>query len=240
MKGYTASTYGDAIADVYDELYGAMDPGDAVAAIATLANGRRVLELGVGTGRIAAPLAAAGVDVSGIDVSEPMLARLRAKTGRVTVHTGDFTDLQMTGTFGVIFVAFNTFFTLPDQDTQVRCFRSVAQKLDAGGMFVIEAFVPDPSRFTKDQILQTLRVETDHVVIEATKHDRANQRLDSQLVMLREAGARLLPIQIRYAWPPELDLMAQLAGLRLRERWGSWKATPFTSSSPTHVSVYER
>jgi SAM-dependent methyltransferase len=240
MKGYDASTYGESIADVYDELYQQLDPSDAVAAIRSLANGKPVLELGVGTGRIAVPLAEAGVDVSGIDISEPMLARLRAKTNRVKLHQSDFAEIAIDGAFGVVFVAFNTFFTLPDQDAQLRCFTSVATKLLSGGVFVIEAFVPDTARFTKDQVLQTLRVETDHVVLEATKHDRASQRLDSQLVMLRETGVRFLPIQLRYAWPSELDVMAKLAGLRIRERWANWRAAPFSSTSTMHVSIYER
>ena len=242
VKDYDVTTYGEAIAERYDELYAGMDPAGAVELLAALANGGRVLELGIGTGRIALPLSARGLDVTGVDSSPAMVARLRAKPGaeRIRVVDGDFADVAVQGTFAVVFVAFNTLFCLPSQEQQVRCFRSVAARLAPGGVFVVEAFVPDPTRFDQGQTLRTQAVELDRVFLEATRHDRAKQTLESQLVILSSAGTRLYPIHLRYAWPTELDLMAQLAGMRLRERWGGWSRSPFGAGSNAHVSVYER
>ena len=242
MHDYSASTYGDRIAEDYDRLHAHMDPTPAVDALAELAAGGRVLELGIGTGRIALPLAARGVAVSGVDASEAMTERLRAKPGgaAIEVHKGDFADVAAPGPFSVVFVAFNTFFVLESQDAQVRCFENVAARLAPGGVFVIEAFVPDPARFDRGQTLRTLRVRSDAVTLEATQHDRNGQRLDSQLVVLSTGATRLYPLQLRYVWPSELDLMARIAGLRLRERWSGWDKERFTAISPQHVSVYEK
>jgi SAM-dependent methyltransferase len=241
VKDYDLATYGDRVAARYDELYAGMAPGPAVAALAELAKGGRVLELGIGTGRIALPLAARGLDVSGIDASEAMVARLRAKPGgsEVRVFSGDFAEVDAEGAFALVFVVFNTFFALPSQEHQLRCFRNVAAHLVPGGVFVIEAFVPDPARFTQGQTLRTVRVEADHLVLEATRHDRAKQTLDSQIVTLAEAGTRLYPVHLRYVWPTEMDLMAQLAGMRLRERWADWGGGAFSADSAQHVSIYE-
>ena len=242
MDDYSVSTYGDQIADEYDRLHAHMDPTAAVNALAALANGGRVLELGIGTGRVALPLAARGVPVSGVDASAAMTERLRAKPGgaAIELHTGDFADVVAPGPFSVVFVAFNTFFALDSQDAQVRCFENVAARLAPGGVFVIEAFVPDVARFDRGQTLRTMGVRSGTVMLEATEHDRNRQRLDSQLVALSEAGTRLYPIQLRYAWPSELDLMARIAGMRLRDRWSGWDKQRFAASSPQHVSVYEK
>ena len=243
MAEYEAETYGERIADAYDALYeGRWDTDGAVDLLAGLAGAGPVLELGIGTGRLALPLAARGVDVRGIDVSERMVAKLREKPGgeKIPVVIGDFAEVGIEGPFTLVYVAVNTFFGLLSQEEQVRCFRNVAARLTPGGAFVIEAFVPDPTRFSQGGNLETLRVETDVVTLVATRHDATNQTLDSQYVVLTEGGIRLYPAQLRYAWPSELDLMAQLAGLRLRERWASWQRAPFTASSTGHVSVYER
>ncbi len=242
MKDYKPETYGDAIADVYDEMYSYVDPSDAVAALADLARGGPVLELAVGTGRIALPLARRGLEVHGIDASAAMLAGLREKEGAEKIHAvvGDFADVAIEGSFSLVFVAFNTFFALTTQDAQVRCFANVARKLAPGGLFAIEAFVPDPTRFTNGQTMQVTSVQRDAVRIEASRHDRASQTIDSQLIVVRDGTTRLLPIALRYAWPSELDLMARLAGLRLRDRWSSYKRARFDSTSTQHVSIYER
>lgn len=241
MKNYNAATYGERIAEEYDEHYGSMDTTTAVATLADLAKSGRVLEFGIGTGRLALPLAARGVEVVGIDSSEAMVARLSAKPGGadIPVSVGDFTEVAVAGTFSLAFVAFNTFFALPTQEAQVSCFRNVAARLNPSGLFVIEAFVPDPARFVQGQTLRTAQVETDSVTMEATQHDRLGQKLATQVVTITERGIRMVPIHLRYAWPSELDLMAQLAGMRLRERWSGWSRQPFTAASGQHVSVYE-
>ena len=242
MKSYDVTTYGESIAEAYDELHAGLDPAAAVAALADLAGGGRALELGIGTGRVALPLAARGVHVVGIDASESMIAQLRAKPGGsgIPVVRGDFAAVEVEGTFSLVFVVFNTFFALGSQEEQVRCFENVAARLAPGGVFVIEAFVPDPARFTHGQVLQAARVEADRVVLEATRHDRARQTLDAQLVALSAAGTHLYPVHLRYAWPSELDLMAKLAGLRLRERWAGWGRGAFGPGSGQHVSLYVR
>lgn len=243
MDEYKPSTYGDRIADVYDTWYGdAFDNEGAVEFLARMANDGRVLELAIGTGRIAVPLAQAGVDVTGIDVSEGMITKLRSKPGGgdIPVAMGDFTDVDVEGNFSVVYVVFNTFFALTSQRDQVTCFRNVAAHLDDGGVFVVEAFVPDLTRFDRGQRVDTSRVETGEVVIDASLHDPVNQRTRSSHMVFTESGVRMFPVYIRYAWPSELDLMAELAGLVLQERWAGWRRQPFTASSEAHVSVYGR
>jgi SAM-dependent methyltransferase len=244
MGEYQPSTYGDRIADLYDRLYAgrASHTELAVEFLAKLAAGGPVLELGIGTGRVALPLAARGVAVHGIDASEAMVAKLRAKPGgsAIPVTMGNFAEVQVDATFSLVFVVFNTFFGLLSQEEQVRCFGNVAAHLQPGGAFLIEAFVPDPARFDRGQRTQTVRVEVNEVELDAARHDPLTQRVTSHHVVLTEQGVRLYPVQIRYAWPSELDLMARLAGLRPRERWGGWQREPFTAASSGHVSVYER
>lgn len=243
MKDYSASTYGDRIASVYDKRYSDFqDLGPVVATLADLAGGGPALELGIGTGRIALPLAARGVEVHGIDASEAMIARLRSKEGgdTISVTVDGFADVDVDGRFSLVFVAFNTFFGLLSQQDQVRCFQNVADHLSDGGVFAIEAFVPDLTRFVHGQNTMTSSLDTGSVQITSSLHDAECQRVTTQHVLIEEEGVSLYPVQIRYAWPSELDLMAQLAGLRLRKRWADWAQSPFTSSSAGHVSVYER
>lgn len=237
---YSNETYGDRMAGIYDEWFPDYD-SHAIDALAELAQGGRALELGVGTGRIAMPLAAKGVEVHGIDAAESMIAQLRAKPGseRVTVTQGNFAEIAVDGKFSLVYIVFNTLFALTTQDEQVQCFRSVAAHLAPGGCFVVEAFVPDPRRFTGGQVNWATRVTTDLVELDVGHHDAASQRVVSQKVVFNEGNVHLYPLQIRYVWPSELDLMAQLAGLRLRERWSSWKRDSFTSESTKHISIYE-
>jgi hypothetical protein len=154
------------------------------------------------------------------------------------VTLGDFADMAVEGRFTLIFVVFNTFFGLLSQDDQVRCMLGVAQHLTDDGVFVLEAFVPDLARFDRGQRLEVRTVETDRIRLDASVHDPVQQRVMSQHVLLSEQGIRLYPVQIRYAWPSELDLMARLAGLQLRSRWAGWAQEPFTATSGSHVSVY--
>ncbi|MGH8973129.1 MAG: hypothetical protein ACRD0C_07975 [Acidimicrobiia bacterium] len=153
---------------------------------------------------------------------------------------GDFADVAVDGTFSLVFVAFNTFFALASQDDQVRCFAGVAARLAPGGVFVLEAFVPDVTRLAFGHHPRTERVEVDVVELSASSHDPIRQVVESQHVIIGAKGTSLYPVRIRYAWPSELDLMARLAGLRLRERWGTWRREAFGAASPRHVSVYER
>jgi SAM-dependent methyltransferase len=238
---YVASTYGDTIADIYDELY--TFPSQTAAAVellAELAGDGRVLELGIGTGRLALPLARRGLAVSGIDASEAMLAKLRAKPGAdaVDVVVGDFADVPGSTTCSLVYVAFNTFFALTTQEDQVRCFANVARRLAPDGRFVIEAFVPDVTRFDRHQRTSASTVRGDLVMLEVSEHDPVDQHVVSAHVVLTEEGTRIYPVQIRYSWPGELDLMARLAGLSLEQRWGDWERSPFTATSTGHVSVW--
>jgi SAM-dependent methyltransferase len=239
---YEASTYGDRIADVYDEWPRLPSTDRAVAFLADVAGRGPILELGIGTGRLALPLVERGFAVSGIDASAGMVAKLRAKPGaeRIRVAMGDFADMAIEGRFALIFVAFNTFFGLLTQDDQLRCFAGVAERLTDDGVFVVEAFVPDVSRFTNGQRVGALAVRPDAVYLETSVHDPMTQRVRSQNVVISEQGVRLYPVEVRYAWPSELDLMARLAGLQLSERFGGWDREPFTATSGAHVSVYER
>jgi SAM-dependent methyltransferase len=242
MKGLTDTTYGDAIADIYDDMHG-IPADEAVALVAELArDGGRVLELGVGTGRVAIPLAARGLEVVGVDLSDAMIDRLRQKPGadRVRIVKDDFTTANAGSDFSVAFVAFNTFFAITSLEKQKACFANVSKQLRRGGTFVLECFVPDASRFAGGQALRTGGMSADHVVLEATRYDRNAQTLDAQLIVISTSGTRLIPLELRYCYPTELDLMAELAGLRLRDRFASWSRAPFTQTSMNHVSIYEK
>ena len=241
MESYTAETYGERIAGAYDDWYGAFEE-DTVATLCELAGDGRALELGIGTGRVALPLQQSGVEVHGIDASQAMVDRLRAKPGGETipVSMGDFAGVAVEGEFSLVFVLFSTFFSLLTQDDQVRCFQNVARHLSAGGAFVIEAFVPDLARYDRGQDVRASHVGTDEVRLTVSQLDLASQQITSQQIALSEEGARLYPVKIRYVWPSELDLMARLAGLELRHRWENWQRAPFTRASGRHISVYGR
>jgi SAM-dependent methyltransferase len=239
MEPYEAETYGERIAGIYDDWYGGFDDA-TVATLHELAQGGCALELGIGTGRVALPLQQSGVEVHGIDASEAMIARLRAKPGgeRITVSLGDFADVAVEGEFSLVYVLFNTFFALLTQDEQVRCFENVARHLSADGAFLLEVFVPDLKRFDGRQTVRAIGIGNDEVRLDISQLDPASQQVTSQHVVLTEDGVRLYPVKLRFAWPSELDLMARLAGLQLRQRWDSWKRTPFSEESGKHISVY--
>jgi SAM-dependent methyltransferase len=241
MDTYKIETYGERFADHYDEWYSTFDEA-AIETLAEFAEGGRALELGIGTGRIALPLLKRGVEVHGIDASTAMVERLRAKPGgeSLPVVMGNFADLEVENEFKLIYIVFNTFFVLLTQEEQVRCFRNVARRLTRDGVFVIEAFVPDLTRFSGGQANKAIKVTTELVELDVSQHYPAEQRVVGQKVVLTQGSVRLYPIQIRYCWPSEMDLMAQLAGLRLRHRWSNWQQEPFTSESVKHISVYER
>jgi SAM-dependent methyltransferase len=243
MAEYDATTYGERIAEVYDDNRSMPQNAEAAAAFLTdLAGERRVLELGIGTGRIAIPLAARGVRVSGIDSSQKMVARMRAKLGgdAIPVTIGDFADVKAAGQFSLIYVVFNTFFMLLTQEAQVRCFARAAKRLADGGAFVLEGFVPETSLYDRGSNIRVKSVETDRVFLHVSRGGGASQQSISADLEISAGGIKFYPIQVRYAWPSELDLMARLAGMRLRERWAGWNREPFTDSSGSHVSVYEK
>ena len=240
MNTDSHGAYGERVAGVYDDWYSELDP-HAVDALAHLAGGGKVLELGIGTGRIALPLSAKNVEVHGIDASPSMISRLREKPGgdRIAVTQGNFAEVPVEGKFALIFIVFNTFFMLTTQEEQVQCFRNVAQHLAPGGCFVIEAFVPDLTRFLHGQANWATKVTAGEVLLDVSNHDASAQHVTGQKIVITEGNVRLYPYQIRFCYPPELDLMAQLAGLRLRERWNNWQREPFTAESGKHISIYE-
>jgi SAM-dependent methyltransferase len=235
-----SAAYGDTWAPIYDEVHTHLDPTAAVEVLADLAGSGKALELGIGTGRVAIPLAARGVAVHGIEASQAMLDRMRAKPGgaEIPVTLGDFTDVAIDGEYALIYIVFSTLYGLMTQSAQVACVRNAAARLAPGGVFVVEGFVPDPARFDANQRVQVNRIEPTRLDLLFTRHDPVHQRVTSQHVVVGAQGMQLFPVELRYAWPSELDLMAQLAGLRLRERWGDWRRGAYTGSGG-HVSIYE-
>jgi SAM-dependent methyltransferase len=241
MDENIATTYGDHLADVYDEWFGSYEAA-AIKTLAHLAQGGTALELGIGTGRIALPLAEKGIEVHGIDASPAMISKLRARPGgdSIDITVGNFADVGVEEKFSLVFIVFNTFFALLTQEEQVRCFRNVASRLTEGGVFLIEAFVPDVTRFSGGQSVRAYTVTSERVSLQVAQHDPVEQRIKSQFIVFINNESRLYPVEVRYAWPSELDVMAQLAGLRLRERWSNWDQEEFNSRSEKHISVYER
>jgi hypothetical protein len=241
MKGSCMKGYDEA-----RKVYGDAQRGDESAAVtflAQLAGNGPALELGIGAGRIALPLAATGVRVDGIDISPATVAQLRSKPGgdKIAVTMGDFAEVQVQGAYTLIYIVFNTFFNQPDQAAQVRCFEHVAARLTDCGSFVIEAYMPSfLYRLRNDQYVDVEGIETDAVHLDVLRHDSATQKIEENHVSLTSAGICLSPVVQRYAWPSELDLMARIAGLRLKGRWGGWNQEPFKSSSDLHISVFGR
>jgi SAM-dependent methyltransferase len=227
-----AERYDESSADMFDPAV--VDP--AVDFLAELAGDGAALELGIGTGRIALPLSQRGVRVHGIDLSEAMVAKLREKPGAEGIEAtiGDFATTRVDGTFSLAYLVFNTIGNLTTQDAQVACFQNVAAHLEPGGCFVIETGV----RTTPRQRFQVFDFSETHVGID--EYDVANQGLVSHHFSLIDGTWQLRSIPFRSVSPAELDLMARLAGMTLRERWSGWKREPFTSESRKHVSVWEK
>ena len=239
---FDETTFGTLYAEEYDALH---DPGtteESVELIAELANGNRLLELAIGTGRMALPLVKRGFEVSGIEGSAHMVEKLRAKPGGadIPIEIGDMAEARIDGTFDFAFLVFNTLFNLTTQDSQVQCFRNAARHLRHGGHFLVETFVPDMQRFSETNSARALNVGFRSAWLELAQHDPVTQRVDFQRVRFSEDGSKLFPLQMRYAWPQEIDLMARLAGLTLQHRWGSWTREPFTRHSKMHVSIYRK
>jgi len=239
MEGYDESTYGDSIAEIYDELYADYDPS-AVDLLQELAGQGRILELGIGTGRIAIPLHQRGLRVAGLDASKAMLDRLQAKSDSAGIETrlGNFLDFEWGGRFDLIYIAFNTFFNLSAQEQQINCFRNTARHLTSHGLFLVEAFVPDMARFDNNQTVRLIKLSADKVQFEVSRHYPVEQQVHSQIVLLSDGVVNMHPIKLRYVWPSEMDLMARLAGLQLKHRWGSWDKSEYSVESVKHISLY--
>jgi SAM-dependent methyltransferase len=237
---FDPAAYGRNIAGAYDAVHDDLATDAAVERLAALADGGPVLELGIGTGRLALPLLEHGLDVAGIDASPDMVECMYAKRrGReIPVAVGDFASTRLDRRFTLVVLAFNTIFALPDQDGQVDCFTNAAAHLEPGGAFVVEAWVPDVGAFRRGSALRVLGVGERRVLLEAAEIHPADQTMTTTKVVLTNAGVQLVPANHRYAWPAELDLMARLAGLHLQHRWEDWTRRLFTDASATHVSVY--
>jgi hypothetical protein len=236
--------FGQRVAAHYDERYANLsDPAvvdPIVEFLADLAGDGAALELGIGTGRIALPLAARSVRVHGIDLSEAMLSRLGAKPGAeaIGVTRGDFATATVDGVFSLVYLVANTIMNLTTQDEQVACFRNAASHLASGGCFVIEVVVPGLQRLPPGERFQPFDVSPTHLGFD--EYDVARQGLISHHYWIGESQAEVFSPPFRYVWPSELDLMARLAGMTLRERWSGWRREPFTSGSTKHISVWER
>ena len=244
MKGYGPESFGEYMADGYDSSF--KNPSEeetkqTVDVLAELAAGGTVLELAIGTGRVGLPLAARGLSVSGIEASAKMVEQLRTKPGgdAINVTIGDMADVGVEGTFDLVYLVFNTLFNLTSQADQVRCFKNVSKHLSGGGLFVIEAYVPDPAQYENGESLKTIHVSIDRAVFEASVHNPVLQTVEYQYIEVTEQGVRLHPLPVRYVWPSELDLMAQLAGLELHQRFAAWGRSTFTESSASHISIYK-
>ena len=236
--------FGEDVAERYDngswDMFSqeVLDP--TVDLLAELAGGGRALELGIGTGRVALPLAERGVEVHGIDLSRAMVAKLREKPGgdRIPVEIGDFASTRADGTFMLAYLVFNTINNLTAQAEQVACFRNAAAHLEPGGRFLIEVGVPQLRRLPPGETFHVFDVSETHWGFD--EYEVVNQGLVSHHFTLRDGQIVRRSIPFRYVWPAELDLMAELAGMTLRDRWSGWRREPFTSESRKHVSVWEK
>jgi SAM-dependent methyltransferase len=231
-----AARYDQSSADMFEPAV--VDP--VVDVLADLAGDGAALEFGIGTGRIALPLSHRGVRVHGIDLSEAMVARLRAKPGaeRIGVTVGDFATTRVEGRFSVAYLVFNTIGNLTTQDEQVACFQNVAAHLEPGGCFVIEVGVPQLRRLPPGETVRAFTLTPTHLGFD--EYDVASQGLISHHYRIEDGRLDVSSLPLRYVWPSELDLMARLAGTTLRERWSGWNREPFTGDSTRHVSIWER
>jgi SAM-dependent methyltransferase len=243
MAGFDPGAYGaSGMADEYDSLYeGHWDTESAVERLVELAAGRPVLEFGIGTGRLALPLLERGVEVHGIDGSADMVAKLRGKPNgtRIPVVVGDFADGDAGRGFGLVVLAVNTVFALPDQEAQVACFRNAARHLAPSGRFVVEAWVPDLCDFRHNRSVRPRVMQPDRISIETAEIDPVDQVMRTTQAVFSNGSVRLYRADHRYAWPAELDLMGRLAGLRRESRWADWTGAPFDAESRAHVTVYQ-
>jgi SAM-dependent methyltransferase len=236
FDGKIAKTYDESTADMFAAE--TVDP--VVDFLAGIAGDGPALELGIGTGRIALPLAQRGVPVHGIDVSSAMVARLRAKPGAeaIGVTIGDFATTTVDESFTLVYLIFNTINNLTTQEAQIACFRNAAAHLEPGGCFVIEVGIPELRRLPRGETLHAFHLSENRWGID--EYDVATQTFTSHHFTIRDGELERFSVPFRYVWPAELDLMAQLGGMSLRGRWGGWKGEPYTAESRKHVSVWEK
>lgn len=242
MDGFDpAASFGTDLSRRYD-THRRGDEEETVAFLAGLAAGRGALEFAVGNGRIALPLARAGVRVDGIELSPDMVDRMREKpdADRIHVTMGDMSRVTTGRRYGLVYLVYNTIGNLLTQDDQVACFQNAARHLEPGGAFVLECRIPTAPGRNRGQFVDAESIEVGHVTLGVCRYDPVTQILDNNHVQISADGIILDPIRLRLAYPPEFDLMARIAGLRLRERSGGWNGEPFTAASWRHVSVYER
>jgi SAM-dependent methyltransferase len=236
FSGRVAERYDEWTAEMFEPA--AVDP--VVDFLADLAGDGAALELGIGTGRIALPLARRGVRVHGVDLSETMVAKLHAKPGgaEIDVTIGDFATATVDRAFSVAYLVFNTIMNLTTQDQQVACFQNVAAHLEPGGCFVVEVGVPELQRLPPGETFRAFTVSGTRLGFD--EYDVASQGLISHHYRVVDGELDVWSLPFRYVWPAELDLMARVAGMTLRERWSGWEREPFTSDSTQHVSVWEK
>ncbi|MGH3243184.1 MAG: class I SAM-dependent DNA methyltransferase [Spirillospora sp.] len=241
MEGFDpATSFGYEASKSYDAVDTRGDEEQTVAFLADLADGRDALEFAVGTGRIALPLLRAGVPVDGIELSPDMVDRMREKPDgdRIAVTMGDMSRVTTGRAYGLVYLVFNTIGNLLTQDDQVRCFENATRHLAPDGVFVVECRVPSAQSRPGRQFVDVEEIGLDSVSLDVCRYDPVTQILDENHVTIAADGNSFSPIRVRLAHPPEFDLMARIAGLRLRDRWGGWEREPFTASSWRHVSVY--
>ena len=242
MDGYDETTYGNRSASIYDTRFAPNEEetAQAVAVLAQLANGGRLLDLGTGTGRLAIPLAQASIDVVGVDISDAILERFREKpdSDKVAIIRGDIRDIVVDGTFDVVLLGFSTLAGLPTRDDQQRVLRNARKHLVEGGCLFVDLFVPDVRDIASGRPLSLYSVDSDRVVLGAATYEPIAQTFASQIIVLRETGIKMYPASGRYIWPSELDYMANTAEFNLEARWADWKRTPFGAGCEMHVSVF--
>ena len=241
---HTDGYFDETVANTYDNDIGDAFSPKAVKSVvdflAELSGGGKALEFGIGTGRIALPLMMQGIEVHGIELSNAMLAKLVEKTGgdRIPVIQGDFATTSCKGSFSLVYLIFNTIMNLTTQDEQVKCFQNAASHLEPGGSFVIEVMVPALQKLPFGETNHVFECNDTHWGIDT--YNIVSQTLTSHHMRVREQKVELSSIPFRYVWPSELDLMARIANLKLKARWGSWKKEPFTNTSHYHISVWEK
>jgi SAM-dependent methyltransferase len=246
MEGWQEALYGSHIAAVYDHrAFGAPPETETTEAVSFLSDlltgtGGRLLELGSGTGRLLVPLAERGFSVRGVELSPEMVVQMREKPGAtdIPVAVADMASFELDERFDAVLLAYNTLFNLTSQERQVQCIETAASHLVEGGKLIVEAYAPYPMTKLPAKNVLTYSLKVDEVVLMPTLHNQVDQTIEVNVLILREDGVRLFPSRVRYAWPPEIDLMARLAGLALSERWADWTRQPFGPNSDSHVSVY--
>lgn len=241
LDGFAAETFGDLNAADYDDWQVPPDTPQTVDFLAEqFGDAKDVLEFAIGSGRLALPLQQRGFQLSGVEASQAMVDLMRQKPGgaAIEVHIGDMANFDLGRKFDHAFLVFNTLFNLTSQQAQIDCFNTAASHLRSGGKFIIECFVPDLSKRDGELDLITKQVNMQSAWLEASRHDRANQTLEMQRIRITEKGIQLVPLAMRYAYPPEIDLMAQLAGFSKLQTFADFNGAPFDGDSKRYIAVY--